>query len=268
MTLTDNLKNFVSKYGEISEDKVDFIENDYIIEYTFQDVVTDLLIKYENAKYEIKISNKDNDDEPCLHLILYEKNNIIYGDVSYINANSKYCKIPNHRAGTWMMNLVVDLIDKLDIKVSKLEDASRLKCINNNRYALLSMIRIYEGKRSWYENFGYHLDFPNINLDEQTYNYYINTLINIPMTLIIDEMNKSDYDFPIFHLAQKVLLKYPPEEHETLGVYMFKLWNNDCSSYIDLENFLNMTSYSENHSWSQAHYYINNVIKNLYWKKK
>ena len=274
MSLLHHLLSFISKYGQIPPEDIDLPENDYILSFFFDGFETNLLFQYKYVfgdEYHIKITNTENDYEPCLHLVLYEKSSIIHGDVYYVNSNTSVCQIPLNRGGTWLLELAQSLFCKFEVQVSSLEDASRVLCNRNKRLARLAMIRIYAGKRSWYENFGYQIDFSTLNFGPEEYDHFISTLINLPMDAVtkeISQIDKTAQQFPQLYAARHVLFKYPLLEKETLGTYMSRMWKRDCSSYMIMDNFFNLSSRTDtNYSWSLAYYSINLATKKMIKKK-
>jgi hypothetical protein len=112
-----------------------------------------------------------------------------------------------------------------------LEDDAKVTCPNSNKTLSLKMLRVYQ-------NLGYQylLDtkdvqyyYPNYNLSQL--NQDISQMINLPVTDLISIKNylsPIDLNEPV----NSILSIFNPFPHETIGSYMNRLWQCNCSYYV------------------------------------
>lgn len=64
------------------------------------------------------------------------------------------CPIPSTRSGTWLMELADTIADALGCAKANLTDESHITC--GNEYISLPVLRLFEGRDTWYSNFGFY----------------------------------------------------------------------------------------------------------------
>jgi hypothetical protein len=225
------LKKFIYEHTGIKD--IDLYRRSYEIPYLNKDFMTIITIIYDfegDKKFNILIRSKENPNDICL-LISLNKNSSFY--INLVETQDKTCNLPTSRAGTWIMHLIDQLAMELGISYIYLFDESNVKC---DRYRVsLTLMRIYNGGRSWYENFGYKPE----KLEKEEYDQLINDYISTPIETVLEDIRK-------FVLMEDKLEIIEPLEGETLGKYMTYLSNHDCEMYYDLERYFGKLRYLEN----------------------
>src|SRR3972149_2742729 len=150
--IKQKLELFISKYLRIQNVNLD--EESYEVPYIFRGFKTMLyVVKTEGSDYEIYIQDLRDRELFCLHLFINSMD--CQAILEYIRTEGRKCPIPKERGGTWIMELVDKLMCEIGIEYIKLVDASEIICPIDNQTVDLTMLRLYQGRRSWYENFGY-----------------------------------------------------------------------------------------------------------------
>ena len=120
-------------------------------------------------------------------------------------------------------------------------------------------LRIYRGDfRSWYNNFGYEINFntPRVqgkypSYNQEIFNNDMTNLHSFPMNIVENLLNNiAEFNFPspfdkiILEdgLQAKYVLEKYPNKFSTLGEYMSTLWSENCDSYTIFDKFLRTTS--------------------------
>lgn len=260
-----SLENFISEFSAISRGEEMFKNvSCYSVNFEFEGYVTTLVISKEFYPYRyfrIIIVNSISSESPCLDLRIKEDTN--YGIVGYLyfiraSGNVK-CKIPASSGGSWIMRMLGTLLCKIGVSVATLTDDSNIYC-KGKIQVRFPILRIFQGKRSWYENYDYRPDFNTARVRTKygSYNYsqYLNDiemLREYKMSIIekvLDNIDKYITVAKDFHKsvlsedssqAKNVLSKYS-HMHKNLGKYMSDLWVMDCVAYSQMDKFLRTTS--------------------------
>lgn len=270
----DRLTQFIRTYQVREYKNIDVTRKKYTISFLFRNFETRILISFHKRYFKFKIKNNIQPTEPCLDLKILHMDSNLYAELSYIRANNS-CQVPTLRAGTWLVALTDELLCILGIPKSTLQDKAYIQC--QNLQTRLLFIRIYNGQKSWYQDrFNYHIDYNSTRLlnyyplyTENTYNFDINSLINMPIQLIVENIehlmtNTYTLDDVYNNMQQVIensyntLQTYPPSVTEKLGNYMNRIWKTNCISYIHLQNFLELTSDRDvikNKSFPWSHLY-------------
>lgn len=193
----DNLNKFVEKFGG---QKLN--QTDSLVGLLFEGQETELLIKFSMIDYwhyDIYIENTETITKPCLHLRIYiNSDSQIEAKIIFIRTQDGVkCKIPKTKAGLWLVNLVNFIACQLGIKKVLLEDDAVVYCQTQPTRFL--MLRIYKGQRSWYEEFGYQVNFQTNRIrqnyglyNKEMYDYDITFLISMPITFVINVLENLD----------------------------------------------------------------------------
>ena len=260
----NNLKLF------LGEPNLNFSKNVYDVKYEYNGHITTLEVSYKTEPYEyyrIVIANSEKTNEPCLDLRIKEQDGKIVGYVYFIRSLQS-CNIPEKRGGSWIMMMVTDLLCKLGVTTATLVDDSLMDCNGEDGIVKVKfpILRIYQGKMSWYKEFGYKPNFKTQRLFSKKYSNYtysnylqdIQKFVNIDMDVIINTLNNSEkYELASSDMldviredtnkARDVLnIHKPKEKTSTLGKYMSNLWNIDCNSYYKLDKYIRTTSRPDN----------------------
>ena len=225
------LKRFIYKHTGIED--IDLYRKLYEIPYILNDWETTLTVVYNlegDNKFNILIKSKENEKDPCL-LISLNSSSSFY--INLVETRNKTCDLPTSRAGTWIMHLIDKLALELEISYIYLFDESNVKC---DRFIIsLTMLRIYNGGRSWYESFGYKPE----KIDDKEYKQLLDDYINTPIETALEDVRR-------LVLTDNKLEIIEPLEGETLGKYMTYLSEHDCELYYNLERYFNKLRYLEN----------------------
>lgn len=268
-----NIPAFVNILNKLFD--TDLTKNAYAYDITYDDFSTVLLFQYLTEPYEhvkINIVNTNSPDTPCLDLKIIPYDGKLVGKISFIRTLSDSiggispkCKIPDSKAGTWLINLSKKMLCYLGINHSTLEDDSQLLCDKNNVKIKFLLLRLFQKKKfiSWYETFGYNFNFNTSRVqnkfkgyDKEQFNKDISLLSNIKMSdiievLIEDDLPKIPSSLPTSQSSIvyedidnviEILEKYPPTKDMTLADYMVFLWEKNCEYYTLFEKLLNTTS--------------------------
>lgn len=196
----------------------------------------------KNSSGEFKISSF-----PCLVIDIYERGDKLCCTLETINSNRNFCSIPKTRSGTWLVEMANALIYSLKINNVRLQDVAKISCSSNGfKESYLFLIRLFQGKfPSWYVNFGYKINFKEIQDVYPGYNYeeYINDanfIWNYPLDKFIEVIGNSRYNnnidlFNIEKALQVIHKNRIYERNETFGEFMNKLWINNCKDYQTIE---------------------------------
>jgi hypothetical protein len=219
--IENKLRSFISQH--LGTEEIHLYTNSYEVPYRFENFETTLVIMYNfegNRRFNILIKSFSESQDPCLILSI-NKDNSLY--VNLIGTQDKTCSLPISRAGTWILQLIDHLAVELSLSYIYLQDESTVLC--DNKRISLTLLRIYNGGKSWYENFGYK---PK-NIDYEEYEQLLKDYRSTPMIIVFDDVSK-------FILKDEQLSVVEPLEWETLGEYMSYIAKHDCKSYYQLEN--------------------------------
>lgn len=216
----------------------------YSVGYIFQNFKTSLKLSYDQIyeRFTIRIEDEEETDY-CLTIVLYDTSSPIECIAEIENLTMEInCPIPKVRGGTWIMQLVDDLMCHLNVKHLTLVDLATIRCPTNNHEVNLAMLRIYGGSKSWYENFGYFSSTAHYN---QAILEYISSPISDLQTILESPLHEPKLKSleNLRKSAHETMSLYPPVKNQSLGEYMTLLWNRDCREYLNVENFLRESSH-------------------------
>jgi hypothetical protein len=195
-SIENKLKSFICDHLIVVDPKI--YEKSYEIPYYFNRFETKLIIiwNYECDEYfSILIPSDDDMNEPDIYINIISEDELY---IVWIKADKSSSK-----TRTWIMNLIDHLAFELEISKICLEDQSSVIC--DDIEVLLMYWRIYNGGRSWYENFGYK----PIGIEYIEYEKLLHDYITTPMTIVLQNINK--------------LIMIEPMEKELLGQYMVRI---------------------------------------------
>ncbi len=261
----ENARVFVASRLKVPLTKVNFQKKEMTVPLKFRGVQTQVTFSWWNDTLRITIPNYETSSEPCLDLRIVEKNNIVVGKIAFVRTRSSSggpvsCKIPSKEAGAWMVNLADRIYCWLGLQKAFLEDDSQLVCNKKNVNFLI--LRILQGKFSWYETFGYRLylrqdpkgTVPN-DYDRKQYEQDARMLRSYPVDdlLSLARVPAKQAVSSISAGALKVLdearlraidsIEKAREfgiKQETLGPFMSKIWESvtHCSLYVGVISFI------------------------------
>jgi len=260
--LSHSIYKFISTHTNIPLSDIDLSVHSYSVNFNFKGTHTTLYFNErkqpdEPTFYDIQIQSNKADTNPCLYLILHQEHETI-GRIFYIGTDpTAKCNIPVEKAGTWLMELSDHLFMIFNTKIATLQDDSKVNCITNNRYISLTMLRIYNRKGSWYESFGYQIDFSRLSFDQEYYDKCVYTLVESEMrefNRYIQSLAFTMKEQPSLYATRKILLQYPFGVEQSLGSYMMEMWKSNCLGYMIVENFIGRLSVIDgNNVWGQCH---------------
>jgi hypothetical protein len=177
-TIFANLDKILKKYGEIKDNK-------WLIK-----------AKYRNHPLEIKVVKNNNysygdgykiyTSDKCLSLGVYKK-----GNKSELISYKTTCKIPHSKNDdpicmkgnflSYLRNAVYCALGATNVNII---DMSSVYCSKNNKSLDLKILRVFEGKGSWYRKHGYR----EYDADGKEATQLANTLIKAISMVSIDEM--------------------------------------------------------------------------------
>lgn len=82
---------------------VDLENNNYSIPVIFKEYDTLIEISYMEEPYNIKIKNEINNNEPCLHIRIYQDKQNIVSKLIFVRTKNVMCNIPETKVGTWLV---------------------------------------------------------------------------------------------------------------------------------------------------------------------
>lgn len=234
----------------------------YAMAVNFQEYITIFIISYKEEpypQYNIRIINERNDDEPCLHLRIFqdENNNIegfnIIGKLVFVRASGVKCSVPDKNAGTWMVKLSIEFFKQLGIPITILEDDALLECPTSKAKTRFLLLRIFMGKRSWYESFGYKPFLSSKRVqgrypgyDENKYERDIVYLRNIKLRDIINDFKYQDLtNLEKIRASRAYNIFQEYDLNLTLGQIMSDIWTTDCKKYMVLDKALRSLAFSK-----------------------
>lgn len=189
----------------------------------------------------------------CLFLVANVENKTAKLDL--VNAKPAGCPIPSERRGTFLMEFSDELIKQLGMKKSSLVDASEIECKKSDKSTIFSFLRIMQKGSTWYEGFGY-------KPIDTAYNKNVEYLRNIPVVILVDVMEKSkagitqraslgtkseqesykeyltSFDSRLEVLKTKIAEFSTKTDSKNLANFLSWLWDNNCSDYIEVKEFL------------------------------
>lgn len=228
----------------------------YAIAVNFKDWYTIFIISYKEEpypQYNIMIMNELDYDQPCLHLRIYKDENTIIGKLVFVRATNVRCSVPDKNTGSWMVQLAIEFFKQLGIPVSLLEDDALLECPTSKAKTRFLLLRIFMGKRSWYESFGYKPFFSSKRVqdrypgyNENQYERDIQFLRNIKLGDIINDFKYNDFTLLEHTRAVRSLDIFKNYDLDsTLGTIMSNIWTTDCKKYTVLDKAIRSLAFSK-----------------------
>lgn len=184
------------------EEDEDYESISYAIPIVFQNFETIIIIdRGEFFNITLFTEKKDRNDY-CMHIEFWWKKKKLIGYVASINARTP-CKIPADKKGIYLISLADAIIKSLGVQYGLIEDGTEISCGKENDISL-NVYRIFQGKDSWYSNFG----FDHGHKKER--NELIEKFKNTPIKSLLNIMN----------------------ENESISDFMIRLYeSSDCKRY-------------------------------------
>ena len=269
----DNAKTIVSYALNVSKDEITFGQNEYAVPIDYNGFETVIVFGWHEHlnQLRITIANTVNKDEPCLDLRVAEKKGLVVGKLGFVRTRGSdnrpaKCKIPDKQAAAWMVSLADEIYCMLGLQGAFLEDDAQLNCNSENVNFLL--LRIFQGKFSWYESFGYpilirqdssgtipedyHRD--EYEKDAQVLRKYpvekLKKMASISAEGAIDKFGGSSSTqntrMKILNERRVQLLSAIQEAEESkkfdsIGEMLSWMWVKDCNLYVKVVSFMETT---------------------------
>lgn len=214
-----------------------------------------------SSNLRMRIMNTSTPDEPCLDLRIAEKRihdtEKIVGKLAFVRTKSgkpMKCTIPEKNASSWMVRLADKMYIALGLEHAFLEDDAVLPCGSTN--ARFLTLRIFQGKFSYYESFGYKVLIRKNKLipddyDRRSYEDDAESLREFPVVDLrcmvvvpFKDTNLTASKSTISVIEQKrklakVVLDRAGSKFETLGDLLPYLWTEEgCMNYINVVSFM------------------------------